>query len=99
MRPGRERRATTRRIREINGMLAETLAPEIARIEAQVRALSAQPPAEDVLEFRGYPYFLFDPREVAALAPGPFAASASARESSGGACDQASSSSADSVRP
>jgi hypothetical protein len=71
MRPGRERRATTRRIREINGLLAETLAPEIARVEAQLRALSAQPPAEDVLQFRGYPYFLFDPRDVAALAPDP----------------------------
>ena len=71
MRPGRERRAATRRIREINGLLAETLAPEIARIEARLRALDTQPPAEDVVEFRGYPYVLFDPRDVAALAPDP----------------------------
>jgi hypothetical protein len=69
MRPGRERRAATHRIREVNGLLAETLAPEIARVEAQLAALSAQPPAEDVLEFRGYPFFLFDPNDVAALVP------------------------------
>jgi hypothetical protein len=69
MRPGRERREATRRIRETNGQLAATLAPEIARVEAQLDALRAQPPAEDALEFRGYPYFLFDPRDVAALVP------------------------------
>jgi hypothetical protein len=70
MRPGRERREATRRIREINGRLAETLAPEIARVEAQLGALR-EAPAEDALAFRGYPYFLFDPNDVAALAPDP----------------------------
>jgi len=69
MRPGRERRAATQRIRETNALLARTLAPEIARAEAQLAALNAQPPAEDVVEFRGYPFFLFDPNEVAALVP------------------------------
>ena len=69
MRPGRERRDATRRIREINGMLAERLAPEIARVEAQLAGLRAEPPAEDVVAFRGYPYFLFDPGDVAALVP------------------------------
>ncbi|MHB8732850.1 MAG: hypothetical protein ACYDAB_13790 [bacterium] len=69
MRPGRERRAATQRIREVNTLLAKTLAPEIARVEAQLAALNAQPPAEDVIEFRGYPFFLFDPNEVAALVP------------------------------
>jgi len=69
MRPGRERRAATRRIREVNGLLAERLAPEIARVEAQLGAVNAQPAPEDVTEFRGYPFFLFDPRDVAALVP------------------------------
>lgn len=69
MRPGRERRAATRRIREVNGLLAERLAPEIARVEAELGALNARPPAEEVVEFRGYPFFLFDPGEVAALVP------------------------------
>jgi len=69
MRPGRERREATRRIREVNGLLAATLAPEIARVEAQLEAIRTQPPAEDVLEFRGYPFFLFDPRDVAVLVP------------------------------
>lgn len=70
MRPGPRRRAATRRIREINGRLAEALAPEIARLEAHLHALRIEPPAEDALEFRGYPYFLFAPGDVAALVGG-----------------------------
>lgn len=69
MRPGRERRAATHRIRDVNALLAQTLAPEIARIEAQLAAPSAQPAAEEATGFRGYPFFLFDPSEVAALVP------------------------------
>jgi hypothetical protein len=69
MRPGRERRAATRRIRDVNGLLAERLAPEIARVESELAALSAEPPADDAAEFRGYPFFLFEPRDVAALVP------------------------------
>ena len=69
MRPGRARRAATHRIREVNGLLAQTLAPEIARVEAQLAALRAVPAAEDAAQFRGYPYFLFDPHDVAALVP------------------------------
>jgi hypothetical protein len=69
MRPGGERREATRRIREVNGLLAERLAPEIARVEAQLDALKARPAPEDVEAFRGYPYFLFDPADVAALVP------------------------------
>jgi len=69
MRPGRERRAATRRIREVNALLAERLAPEIARLEAQLGTVKAQSAAEDVTEFRGYPFFLFDPGDVAALVP------------------------------
>jgi hypothetical protein len=69
MRPGRGRREATRRIREVNGLLANRLAPEIARAEAQLRDLEAQPAPEDVEEFRGYPFFLFEPRDVEALVP------------------------------
>lgn len=69
MRPGRERREATRRIRELNSRLAERLAPEIARIEADLGALHAKRAAEDVEEFREYPFFLFDPGDVAALVP------------------------------
>jgi hypothetical protein len=69
MRAGRERREATRRIREVNGLLAQRLAPEIARVETELGALSARPAAEDVEQFRGYPFFLFDPGEVAALVP------------------------------
>jgi hypothetical protein len=69
MRAGRERREATRRIREVNRLLAERLAPEIARVEAALGALNAQPAAEDVEEFRGYPFFLFDPHDVASLVP------------------------------
>ena len=58
-----------RLIREVNALLAQSLAPEIARVEAELAALKTRPPAEDVLEFRGYPYFLFDPADVAALVP------------------------------
>jgi len=54
----------------VNERLAQALAAEIARAEADLRAMRAQP-AEEVLEFRGYPYFLFDPRDVAALVPPP----------------------------
>ena len=70
LRPGPQRRAATRRIREINGRLAEALAPEIVHLEAHLETLRAAPPAEDALEFRGYPYFLFEPGDVAALVGG-----------------------------
>jgi hypothetical protein len=53
----------------VNGLLAERLAPEIARVEADLGALNARPGVENVEEFRGYPFFLFDPGEVAALVP------------------------------
>jgi uncharacterized small protein (DUF1192 family) len=71
MRKGPQRRAAARRIREINGRLAEALAPEIARTEARLAELKGGPAATEVLEFRGYPFFLFDPHDVAALAPSP----------------------------
>jgi hypothetical protein len=69
MRPGRERREATRRIRELNALLADRLAPEIARVEAQLRDLETERATEDVEEFRGYPFFLFEPRDVEALVP------------------------------
>lgn len=69
MRPGRERRAATHRIREVNVLLAQTLVPEIARVEAQLAAIGAKPAADEAVQFRGYPYFLFDPADVAALVP------------------------------
>jgi hypothetical protein len=70
MRPGPERRAATRRIREINALLASALAPEIARVEARLRALGEQEALEEVVRYREYPFFLFDPGEVAALVGG-----------------------------
>ena len=69
MRPGRERRAVTHRIREVNGLLAQTLAPEIERVAARLAAIAAAPQADDAVQFRGYPYFLFEPTDVAALIP------------------------------
>ncbi|HEX4836082.1 MAG TPA: hypothetical protein VFW01_07090 [bacterium] len=71
MRPGSDRRAATRRIREVNAQLAEALAPEIARLEARRAALERQGDAEDVARYRGYPFFLFDPAEVGALVGAP----------------------------
>ncbi len=68
MRPGQERRAATRRIRAVNGELAGSLAAEIARLEAQRAALERRGDAEDVARYREYPFFLFDPSEVGALA-------------------------------
>lgn len=68
MRPGPDRRAATRRIREVNERLAASLGPEIARIERRLCALRDQQDLEDVVRYRGYPFFLFDPAEVGALA-------------------------------
>jgi len=67
MRPGPDRRAATRRIREVNEHLTASLAPEIARLEGQLAVLRDQAHLEDVVRYRGYPFFLFDPAEVAAL--------------------------------
>ncbi len=71
MRPGPERRAATRRIREVNAHLTGSLAAEIAGLEAQRAALEHQGDAADAARYRGYPFFLFDPSEVAALAGAP----------------------------
>lgn len=71
MRPGPERRAATRRIREVNEQLAEALTPEIARIRGRLEALEQHGDSEDVVRFRGYSYFLFDPAEVGALVEAP----------------------------
>jgi hypothetical protein len=70
MRPGPARRAATRRIREVNVALAAALSPEIARAEARLRALGSAD-VEAVAGYRQYPFFLFDPAEVAALAGAP----------------------------
>jgi len=67
MRPGPDRRAATRRIREVNVALAGALTPEIARLEARLADLQAARDVEDVVRYRGYPFFMFDPAEVGAL--------------------------------
>ncbi|HYM70279.1 MAG TPA: hypothetical protein VEZ44_11835 [bacterium] len=67
MRPGPGRRAATRRIREINAELASHLAPDRARVEARLAALDGAD-AGGAAGYRDYPFFLFDPVEVAALA-------------------------------
>jgi hypothetical protein len=71
MRPGRDRRAATRRIREINERLAGALAPEIARLEGRLAALRGDKGTGDVPFYRGFPYALFDPAEVRGLVPRP----------------------------
>ncbi|HLJ62238.1 MAG TPA: hypothetical protein VKZ50_21160 [bacterium] len=67
MRPGPDRRAATRRIREINVELASSLAPERARVDARLAVLDGAD-AGGAAGYRDYPFFLFDPVEVAALA-------------------------------
>lgn len=64
---GPERRAATRRIREVNALLASALAPEIAQLEARLRALEERDAADEVVQYREYPFFLFDPSQVDAL--------------------------------
>ncbi len=68
MRAGPDRRAATRRIREVNGLLAEALASEIAALEARLAALETAQDTEEAARYRGYPFFMFDPAEVCALA-------------------------------
>ncbi len=68
MRAGRERRAATRRIREVNETLAGSLASEIAGLEAQRAGLERRGDAEEAARYREYPFCLFDPSEVGALA-------------------------------
>jgi len=70
MRPGPERRAATRRIRAINASLAADLAAEVADVEAHLAGLGVSD-GEGAAESRDYPYCLFDPAEVAALAGVP----------------------------
>jgi len=68
MRPGKERRAATHRIRELNVRLADGLVPEIAGLQARLAAADQASAVRDAVEYRGYPFFLFDPAAVAALA-------------------------------
>jgi hypothetical protein len=68
MRPGPERRAATHRIRELNARLAGGLASEIASLEARLAAMDQASAVRDAIEYRGYPFFLFHPTRVAALA-------------------------------
>jgi hypothetical protein len=70
MRPGSDRRAASRRIREVNEQLAEALSSEISTLEARLAALQTAQVAEAAARHRGYAFFLFDPAEVRALAAG-----------------------------
>jgi len=70
MRPGPARREVTRRIREINAELAAQLAPEIERVDARLIELG-EADASGAAGYREYPYFLFDPAEVASLVAAP----------------------------
>ena len=67
MRPGPERRTTTHRIREVNGLLAQGLADEIARTRARLAGLDRSSAGQAAASFREYPFFLFDPAQVGAL--------------------------------
>jgi len=71
MRPGPERRAVAQRIRALNGALAEGLAAEITRLRDRLAGLSRRLETEEVVSYRGYPFFLFDPAAVCALASPP----------------------------
>ena len=66
MRAGPERRAATHRIREVNRQLAQGLADEIHRLQAQIAA-QASLGARGAAAYRRYPFFLFDPAAVSAL--------------------------------
>ncbi|HLW59688.1 MAG TPA: hypothetical protein VKV57_07150 [bacterium] len=68
MRPGPERRAATHRIREVNTLLSAGLVDQMARIREQLTGLSQSSSAREAAEDRGYPFFLFDPAAVDALA-------------------------------
>ncbi len=68
MRPGPERRAATHQIREINTQLAEGLADEIHRVQAKRAILGRSSAAVAAATYRGYPFFLFDPACLSALA-------------------------------
>jgi hypothetical protein len=70
MRRGPDRRAATRRIRAINASLAADLAKDVADAEAKLAALGAAD-REGAADSRDYPYMLFDPADVAALASVP----------------------------
>jgi hypothetical protein len=70
MRPGPERRAATHRIREINTQLAQGLADEIQRVQAKQAAFGRFSAAVAAATYRGYPFFLFDPTRLSALAGG-----------------------------
>ncbi|HET8998100.1 MAG TPA: hypothetical protein VFP86_00475 [bacterium] len=67
MRPGAERRAATHQIREINAQLAQGLADEIHRLQTK-QATLGRSSAEVAATYRGYPFFLFDPARLSALA-------------------------------
>lgn len=70
MRPGPERRAATHRIREINTQLAQGLTDEIHRLQAKRATLGRSSAAVAAATYRGYPFFLFDPACLSALAGG-----------------------------
>ncbi len=64
MRPGPERRAATHRIREVNSLLAASLAAEMQRLRERRALLDQDAAIRDVTDDRGYPFFLFDPAAV-----------------------------------
>jgi hypothetical protein len=68
MRPGAERRAATHQIREINTQLAQGLADEIHRLQAKQATLGRSSAEVAAATYRGYPFFLFDPDRLSALA-------------------------------
>jgi hypothetical protein len=55
----------------VNEQLADALSPEIARIDARLASLQQVEDSEEVVRYRGYPFFLFDPAEVGALVAAP----------------------------
>lgn len=65
--PRKRRRELTRRIREINLRLSEALREEIVTVEERLKQLKSRLEEVQAAAYRGYPYFLFSPREVESL--------------------------------
>jgi hypothetical protein len=64
-RPGADKKVVGARIREINGALAELLAPVHAEYAEELRRLIAQRDASEILTDRTYPFCFWSPEEIA----------------------------------
>lgn len=63
--PDADRAALGREIRRVNRAIGELIAPAVAETRAELERLVAARDADAILTDRTYPFFLWDPREVA----------------------------------